>query len=194
MTKLSKFTKKSTSKRQKLISERLKLISKRQKLIHITTTELEKGWLCARASKRLVEIRPAPRLKSGKRGGFWDKSGGHRNRPIQPTEILNIPKFSVWQIRKNARSHAWIAWSVPTLKSTRKSGRHYSRVTQCVPAWPWPVQDVCRLLQVTSITGNQLCLILIVLKNVSHAFATKSKCSTHLNLFSLVLRPGEPDE
>ena len=75
-------------------------------------------------------------------------SGGCQNRPIQLTEILNIPKFSVWQIRKNARSHAWIAWSEPTLKSTRKSGRHYSRVTQCVPAWPWPVQDVCRLLQV----------------------------------------------
>ena len=92
-----------------------------------------------------------------------DRSGGHRNRPIQLTEILNIPKFSVWQIRKNARSHAWIAWSEPTLKSTRKSGRHYSRVTQCVPAWPWPVQDVCRLLQVTSITGNKLYLILTVL-------------------------------
>ena len=90
-------------------------------------------------------------------------SGGRQNRPIQLTEILNIPKFSVWQIRKNARSYAWIAWSEPTLKSTRKSGRHYSRVTQCVPAWPWFVQDVCRLLQVTSITGNQLYLILTVL-------------------------------
>ena len=75
-------------------------------------------------------------------------SGGCQNRTIQLTEILNIPKFSVWQIRKNARSCAGIAWSEPTLKSTRKSGRHYSRVTQCVPAWPWPVQDLCRLLQV----------------------------------------------
>ena len=75
-------------------------------------------------------------------------SGGCQNRPIQLTEILNIPKFSAWKIRKNARSCACIAWSEPTLKSPRKSGRHYSRVTQCVPAWPWPVQDVCRLLQV----------------------------------------------
>ena len=103
----------------------------------ITITELEKGWHCARASKRLVEIRPATQLKSGKSIKKWrilskifkkvpDMSGGRQNRPIQLTEILNIPKFSVWQIRKNARSHAWIAWSEPTLKSTRKSGRHYS--------------------------------------------------------------------
>ena len=48
---------------QKLTFERLKLILKRQKLIHTTTTEHEKGWLCARASKRLVEICPTPRLK-----------------------------------------------------------------------------------------------------------------------------------
>ena len=52
-----------------------------------------------------------------------DMSGGCQNRPVQLTEILNIPKFSVWQIRKNARSHAWIAWSDPTLKSTQGPSR-----------------------------------------------------------------------
>ena len=68
-----------------------------------------------------------------------DRSGERQNQPNWPTEILNIAKFSAWKFRKNTRSHAWLVWQEVTLKSPRKSGRHFSGVTRCVLARPWPV-------------------------------------------------------